>query len=74
MLEGLTPPRKEPICPMMANATQKLDSKDLKIFVDAINNPVWGANRLAEQVTERGFYVSDGQILKHRRGTCACAK
>ena len=73
MLEGLIPPRKEPICPMMVNATKKLDNKDLKIFVDAINNPAWGANRLAEQVTERGFYVSDGQILKHRRGTCACA-
>lgn len=74
MLEGLTVPQKEPICRMMAAATSTFDKNDLKIFVDAINNPLWSAKKLAAEITRRGFVVSQKQILTHRQGGCPCAK
>jgi hypothetical protein len=74
MLEGITPPQREAICRMMSAATQLLDDKDLKIFVEALNNPLWSAGALANAVTDRGFLVSTKQIQVHRRGSCPCLK
>lgn len=75
MLEGLTPPQKESLCPMMVDATSKLDDKDLKIFLDALNNSaLWSLSQLSSALTERGFKVSINQIGKHRRKECSCAR
>ena len=73
MLENLRQPRDESICKMMADATT-LSKEDLKIFLDAVNNPNWGATPLAAELTKLGFYVGRDSLLKHRKGECRCAK
>lgn len=74
MLEGMTPPEKERLCPMVAAAMETFDDKDLKIFVDALNNAaLWSTSQLSAALTSRGFKVSHNQIGKHRRKECSCA-
>lgn len=74
MLEGLTPPKKEPICPMVAKAVSTFDKKDLRIFTEALNNPLWSAKKLSEALTDRGFVTTEKQIHSHRGGRCSCLK
>ena len=73
MLETLSLPEKEPLCPMLINAHDKLEDRDLKIFLEALTDTRWAAPLLATEVTKRGFKVSQNQIWKHRSKACACA-
>lgn len=74
MFETLALPEKESFCPMIVRATNNLEAKDLKIFIDALADPRWPARTLATEVTKRGFNVSENQIWKHRSKACACAR
>jgi hypothetical protein len=74
MLEGLTPRSKEALCFLMKKATTELDDKDLKILLDAVDDPRWTANGLTDALSQRGFIVSRGVIQNHRAKTCACAR
>lgn len=74
MLEGLTPPTVELICPLMRNATDKLDDKDLKILIEALADPRWTSKNLVTELTNRGFQATLGQLQKHRGNSCSCAK
>lgn len=73
MLENLKLPEKEQLCPVMIDATKKLDDTDLKILIDMLNDPRWTAKALSASVTEAGFKISEAQIFKHRTKRCACA-
>ena len=74
MLEKLALPEKEALCPMMAQAIKAFDDKDLKIFVEALEDPRWTAAELGAQISKLAFKVSNHQIHKHRNGSCACAR
>lgn len=73
MLEGMTPPVKELICPLMRNAAE-LDKKDLAILIDALENPLWTTKNLVAELVARGFETSVNQMNKHRAKACSCAR
>jgi len=73
MFEGMSPPQKEALCPMMSAAT-KLDAADIVILTEALADVRWSAPALAEALTERGFKTIPNQIAKHRQEKCSCAK
>ena len=76
MLEGLEPkPRKNMgPCSLMRRAAEQLDAKDQQILIDALGNKLFSNLNLAEQLTERGFSVSENTVRKHRIGKCSCAR
>lgn len=73
MLEGLTPPSRDRLCAVMSKAA-KLDSKDLAILTEALEDTRWSNNGLADALKERGFEVSESGIRKHRIKKCCCAR
>lgn len=73
MLEGLTPPIKESLCAVMVRAAD-LEPSDLKILLDALADPLWSNKGLAEELTRRGFEISESTTRKHRTKACACAR
>jgi hypothetical protein len=73
MLEGMTPPNKEKLCAVMQRATI-LEPADLKILLDALEDKRWSNLGLANELTSRGFEVSEGVVRKHRNKTCCCAR
>jgi hypothetical protein len=74
MLENLKLPEKEALCPMMLSATKQLEAKDLKILIEALDDPRWTAKALSAQLISAGFRATDSQIFKHRSKSCACAR
>jgi hypothetical protein len=73
MLQGLTPPAKEPICIFYKKAKDTLSKEDLKVFDDNLADSRWSHTGLASALTERGFKCYDEQVRMHRTGKCACA-
>lgn len=73
MLEGLAPKNQDALCILMSKAAE-LDKADYDILLEAINNPMWTSNGLAEALRERGFKVHKGAVANHRKKMCACAK
>jgi hypothetical protein len=73
MLEGLTPPVREPLCAFIINATDHLNDKDLEILRESLEDSRWSHKGLAEALTERGFKCYDDQVRQHRTGKCRCA-
>jgi hypothetical protein len=76
LLEGLAPtPRKMyGPCLIFRRADQLLDDKDKKILFEALDNKMFSNIGLAEQLTQRGFPISENVIRKHRVGICSCAR
>ncbi len=72
MLEGLAPKTREAICALMQNAAEQLDSKDIQILTDALENRLFSNNGLAESLTEKGFKATETQVRRHRIKKCAC--
>jgi hypothetical protein len=73
MLEALSQPEAEALCPTVKKAIATFDDKDLKKFLEALNNLEWAARDLSSQLKTLGFNVSENQIWKHRANSCACA-
>lgn len=73
MLEGMTPPVREALCPLMRNAAT-LDKKDLAILIEALEDPRWTAKELTAALAERGFHTTVNQINKHNAKACSCAR
>lgn len=73
MLEGMTPPNKESLCAVMTRAAD-LEPADLKVLLDALEDKRWSNNALADELTKRGFEISESTVRKHRNKVCACAK
>lgn len=73
MLEGLAPKSKERICSLMQNAAEMLDSKDMKILTEALEDRRFSNNGLAEALTAKGFKATETQIRRHRIKKCSCA-
>ena len=75
MLEGLAPKSHlKTKCAIIERAEQMLDDSDQQILFDALANKLFSNLNLAEQLTQRGFAVSETVIRKHRIGKCACAR
>lgn len=73
MLQGLQPPMKEALCPLMRRIAE-LDKKDAEAVLGYLEDERWTANSLATALSENGFAVSDTPIWRHRSKRCACAK
>lgn len=77
MLEGLAPtPRKAAgPCLIFRRADELgLSDQDKQILLEAVNNKLFPNLNLAEQLTQRGFPISENSIRKHRIGKCSCAR
>lgn len=75
MLEGLAPKSHlKTQCAIVERAEEMLDKADQKILFEALENKLFSNLGLAEQLTQRGFPVSENVIRKHRIGKCACAR
>lgn len=72
MLEGLAPKPRNSVCTLMQNAAEALDEKDMQILMDALDNPRFSNNGLAEALVERGFSATETQIRRHRINKCPC--
>lgn len=73
MLQGLQPPKKEALCPLMKRIA-KLDAKDAAAVLEYLADERWTPRNLAYALTQNGFATSDGPIWKHRSERCACAR
>jgi len=73
MLEGLEPKKREALC-IVAREAAKLDKNDLKILLDAMADPRWTTNALADALEERGFGARRNSIMRHRTKKCGCAR
>lgn len=75
MLEGLAPKSYvKTKCSLIERAEAKLNESDQAILLEAVANKLFSNLNLAEQLTERGFSISENVIRKHRLGKCACAR
>ena len=75
MLEGLAPTNfAKTKCAVIERAEKLLDDKDQQILFDALANKLFSNLNLAEQLTQRGFAISENVIRRHRIGKCACAR
>ena len=76
MLEGLAPTPRKYIgpCLIFKRADELLDEADKKILFEAVNSKLFSNLGLAEQLTQRGFPISENTIRKHRIGKCSCAR
>jgi hypothetical protein len=71
MLEDLTPPVREHTCKVRTIA-KGLSDTDRGIFLEAVDNPVWGFKTLSNELSKRGIVLTDSGIAKHRRLQCSC--
>lgn len=71
MLEGMTPPVKEPLC-RVAEIASTLNKEDLILFNDMLADPRWVAETLSEGLAQRKIKLSANVIRKHRKKTCIC--
>lgn len=75
MLEGLAPKSYlKTQCTLIERAEKLLDEKDQQILFDALANKLFSNLNLAEQLTQRGFAISENVVRRHRIGKCACAR
>jgi hypothetical protein len=76
MLEGIAPlPRRNTgPCLIFKRADELLDEADKKVLFEAVENKMFSNLGLAEQLTQRGFPISENVIRKHRIGKCSCAR
>lgn len=73
MFEGLQPPSTEKFC-SLAKEIKTLADKDLKIFLEALEDPRWSHKALTKAVTDRGFKTNEKAIRAHRKKECLCSK
>jgi uncharacterized protein (DUF1778 family) len=73
MLEGLAPKTKDALCVLMRRAAD-LSAEDYQILMDALDDPRWSSNGLAEALRERGFVIHKNAVGEHRKGVCPCAR
>ena len=73
MLQGLQPPVKEALCPLMKRIAD-LEKKDAEAVLSYLADERWTSGALAAALSENGFVISDTPIWRHRAKRCACAK
>lgn len=73
MLEGLTPPEDKTLCKVSRQAAE-LSPEDFAILQEALNDPRWSTNALHVALNERGFFVGDTALRKHRDKKCCCVR
>jgi uncharacterized protein (DUF1778 family) len=72
MFENLVPPSIEKSC-SLAKEMKTLNDKDLKIFVDALDDPRWTHKALTAAVISRGFKTNEKALRAHRKKECLCS-
>jgi hypothetical protein len=73
MLEGLTPPPKNPGTCKVGIVGAGLEEADRKILFDAVaDEKRWPVKTLSKALSDRGIQISDSPIYNHRAKTCAC--
>ncbi len=73
MFEGLVPPVEERTC-SFAKEIKSLTPKDLKILLEALEDPRWTHKALTVAVKARGFKTNEKALRSHRKMECLCLK
>jgi hypothetical protein len=73
MLENLPKPRDSRLC-IVARKSSELNQEDFDILQEALANPAWSNNGLADALTKEGFQITENSLRKHRKKLCACAR
>jgi len=72
MLENMKPPVKtNQFCKVQFTAEQ-LSQADKDILLAAADDPEWTGKALSRALKERGIYISDTTLLRHRQRHCQC--
>jgi hypothetical protein len=72
MFENLVPPSAEKFC-SLAKEMKTLDSKDLKLFLEALDDLRWSHKALTVAVIGRGFKTNEKALRAHRKKECLCS-
>ena len=72
MFENLVPPSIEKMC-SLAKEMKTLNDKDLKIFIEALDDPRWTHKALTVAVVGRGFKTNERALRSHRKKECLCS-
>jgi hypothetical protein len=73
MLEGLTPPKKQPAC-KVRSVIESLEAKDQEILKKALADAEWPHSTLTHELNKRGIEISEQPVRIHRLGRCSCSK
>ena len=74
MLEGIAPRNKDGLCAVMSRAIEQLEADDINILNAALADPKWSNLSLSETLTERGFFIGESAIRRHRSKKCVCVR
>lgn len=72
MFEDLVPPSIEKSCSVFKEM-KTLTDKDLKLFLEALDDPRWTHKGLTEAVISRGFKTNEKALRAHRKKECLCS-
>lgn len=73
MLEGLSKPKNDRLCGVMAKR-KTLDESDQRILDEALADPEWSSYQLQIALASLGFRTAIETIRKHRAGNCICSR
>lgn len=73
LLEGLSKPKKIWPC-RVRTLSSEFESKDKKIFDDAILDLSWKAETLSRALSVKGITIAGSAITRHRKKECSCSK
>lgn len=73
LLTNLTKPETVLPC-KVRTLLATLDDKDKTILTNAIADPNWPAETLANSLRDFGLHVSATKIRAHRKNVCSCSK
>jgi len=72
MLEDLTPPKKLKWC-KVKDVLDSLEATDQKILQEALDDyNAWPHSILSKSLKQKGLYLADVTIARHRDGDCRC--
>lgn len=72
MFENLVPPSTAKTC-SLAKEMLTLSDKDLKLFLEALDDPRWSHKALTVAVISRGFKTNEKALRAHRKKECLCS-
>ena len=66
------PPNLEKSC-SLAKEMKTLSAKDLKLFIEALDDLRWTHKALTVAVISRGFKTNEKALRTHRKKECLCS-
>jgi hypothetical protein len=72
MLEGMKPPVRETAFCKVQFTAEQLSEADRQILLSAADDTDWTGKALSRALKERGIFISDTTLLRHRQRHCQC--